>query len=69
MWGVILAQSVEPVIPGDRGRHCGSMVAAAVPGPRAAALIGVDLVVAALVSIPYLRWRRRAQQDQFSALE
>jgi hypothetical protein len=35
------------------------MVAAAVPGPRAAAL----------VSIPYLRWRWRAQQGQFSALE
>lgn len=47
-------------------RHVGMavVVAAAVPGPRAAALIAVYLVVSALVSAPYLRWRRRADRPR-----
>jgi BASS family bile acid:Na+ symporter len=42
-------------------RHAGLMVlvAASVPGPRTAALVGAYFVASAAVTIPYLRWRRR----------
>ncbi len=41
-------------------RHIGLMVlvAASVPGPRVAALVGAYLLASALITIPYLRWRR-----------
>lgn len=43
-------------------RHVGiaALVAAAVPGPRTLVLFLVYLVASALVTLPYLRWRRRA---------
>lgn len=43
-------------------RHIGiaALVAAAFPGSRTAVLIAGYLLCSALVSIPYLRWRRRA---------
>jgi BASS family bile acid:Na+ symporter len=43
-------------------RHVGIavLVAASVPGPRTAVLVAANIVVSAVVSIPYLRWRRRA---------
>ncbi len=43
-------------------RHVGiaMVVAASVPGPRTAVLVAAYLLAAAVVSIPYLRWRRRA---------
>ena len=42
-------------------RHAGLvvLVAASVPGPRTAALVGAYFVASAAVTIPYLRWRRR----------
>jgi BASS family bile acid:Na+ symporter len=42
-------------------RHLGIaiLVAAALPGPRTAVLIAAYIVTAAVVSIPYLRWRRK----------
>ena len=41
-------------------RHIGIavLVAASLPGPRTAVIIAVYIVASALVSIPYLRWRR-----------
>ncbi|MEA2094296.1 MAG: hypothetical protein U9P11_07015 [Pseudomonadota bacterium] len=41
-------------------RHIGIavLVAASVPGPRTAVLVAAYIVTAAVVSIPYLRWRR-----------
>lgn len=41
-------------------RHVGiaMVVAASVPGPRTAVLVAAYLLAAALVSVPYLRWRR-----------
>jgi BASS family bile acid:Na+ symporter len=43
-------------------RHVGIavLVAASVPGPRTAVLVAAYIVVSAVVSIPYLRWRRKA---------
>lgn len=45
-------------------RHAGLvvLVAASVPGPRTAALVGAYFVASAVVTIPYLRWRRRVSQ-------
>jgi BASS family bile acid:Na+ symporter len=42
-------------------RHAGLvvLVAASVPGPSTAALVGAYFVASALVTIPYLRWRRK----------
>lgn len=42
-------------------RHVGiaMVVAASVPGPRTAVLVAAYLLAAAVVSIPYLQWRRR----------
>jgi hypothetical protein len=50
-------------------RHLGIavLVAASVPGPRTAVLMGVYLITAAAVSIPYLRWRRRKPRSRVSA--
>ncbi len=41
-------------------RHIGIavLVAASLPGPRTAVIIAVYIVASAIVSIPYLRWRR-----------
>ena len=41
-------------------RHVGLMVlvAASVPGPRTAALVGAYFIASAIVTIPYLRWRK-----------
>ena len=46
-------------------RHAGLvvLVAASVPGPRTAALVGAYFVASAIVTIPYLRWRRRTLAD------
>lgn len=46
-------------------RHAGLMVlvAATVPGPRTAALVGAYFIASAIVTIPYLRWRRRKSVD------
>lgn len=43
-------------------RHIGIavLVAASVPGPRTAVLVAAYIVVSAVVSVPYLQWRRRA---------
>jgi bile acid:Na+ symporter, BASS family len=43
-------------------RHIGIavLVAASLPGPRTAVIIAVYIVASALVSVPYLRWRRAA---------
>ncbi|NEX22732.1 hypothetical protein G3480_20885 [Thiorhodococcus mannitoliphagus] len=43
-------------------RHLGVaiLVAASLPGPRTAVMVAVYILVSAVVSIPYLRWRRRA---------
>lgn len=45
-------------------RHAGLvvLVAASVPGPRTAALVGAYFVASAVVTIPYLRWRRRVSR-------
>ena len=42
-------------------RHAGLMVlvAATVPGPRTAALVGAYFIASAIVTIPYLRWRKK----------
>jgi BASS family bile acid:Na+ symporter len=42
-------------------RHLGIaiLVAASLPGPRTAVLIAAYIVTAAVISIPYLRWRRK----------
>jgi BASS family bile acid:Na+ symporter len=42
-------------------RHVGLavLVAVAVPGPRTAVLVAAYIVASALVSIPYVQWRRR----------
>ena len=42
-------------------RHVGLaiLVAAAVPGPRTAALVAAYIVASAVVSIPYVQWRKR----------
>jgi predicted Na+-dependent transporter len=44
-------------------RHVGiaMLVAASLPGPGTAVLVTAYLLAAALVSIPYLRWRRRSK--------
>ena len=41
-------------------RHAGLvvLVAASVPGPRTAALVGAYFIASAIVTIPYLRWRK-----------
>jgi BASS family bile acid:Na+ symporter len=41
-------------------RHIGiaSLVAASVPGPRTSVLVGFYILTSAVISIPYLRWRR-----------
>ena len=46
-------------------RHVGLvvLVAASVPGPRTAALVGAYFVASAVVTIPYLRWRRRVSKS------
>lgn len=45
-------------------RHVGiaMIVAASVPGPRTAVIVVAYLLAAAIVSIPYLRWRQRMQR-------
>ncbi|MEN8175783.1 MAG: bile acid:sodium symporter [Pseudomonadota bacterium] len=42
-------------------RHLGIavLVAASVPGPRTAVIVAAYILIAAAVSIPYLKWRRR----------
>jgi bile acid:Na+ symporter, BASS family len=42
-------------------RHLGIavLVAASLPGPRTAAIVAVYIVASAVVTLPYLRWRRR----------
>ncbi|MBK6864216.1 MAG: hypothetical protein IPG91_11905 [Ideonella sp.] len=42
-------------------RHLGVavLVAASLPGPRTAAILAVYIVASAVVTLPYLRWRRR----------
>ncbi len=44
-------------------RHVGiaMIVAASVPGPRTAVIVVAYLLAAALVTVPYLRWRQRKQ--------
>lgn len=44
-------------------RHVGiaMIVAASVPGPRTAVIVVAYLLAAALISVPYLRWRQRKQ--------
>lgn len=44
-------------------RHVGiaMIVAASVPGPRTAVIVVAYLIAAAVVSIPYLRWRQKKQ--------
>jgi predicted Na+-dependent transporter len=43
-------------------RHLGIavLVASSVPGPRTSVIVAVYLLTSAAISIPYLRWRRRA---------
>lgn len=43
-------------------RHLGIavLVATALPGPRTAVIVALYILTSALVSLPYLRWRRRA---------
>ena len=42
-------------------RHIGIavLVAASVPGPRTSVLVAFYTLMSAIISIPYLRWRRR----------
>jgi hypothetical protein len=42
-------------------RHLGIavLVTTSVPGPRTAVMVAVYILTAAIVSIPYLKWRRR----------
>jgi predicted Na+-dependent transporter len=42
-------------------RHLGIavLVAASLPGPRTAAILAIYIVASAVVTLPYLRWRRR----------
>ena len=49
-------------------RHIGIavLVATSVPGPRTAVLISAYIVIAAIVSIPYLRWRSSRSADTVS---
>jgi hypothetical protein len=53
-------------------RHLGIavLVAASLPGPRTAVIIAVYILTSAVISIPYLRWRRAAvsHSDQPGAL-
>jgi len=35
------------------------LVAASVPGPRTSVLVAFYTLMSAVISIPYLRWRRR----------
>jgi BASS family bile acid:Na+ symporter len=47
-------------------RHIGIavLVAASVPGPRTSVLIAFYILTSAVISIPYLRWRRRASASR-----
>jgi bile acid:Na+ symporter, BASS family len=49
-------------------RHIGVavLVATSLPGPRTAVIIAVYIVASALVSIPYLRWRRAGARRSIS---
>ena len=49
-------------------RHIGIavLVATSVPGPRTAVLISAYIVIAAIVSIPYLRWRSSCSAETVS---
>ena len=51
-------------------RHVGVavLVASAFPGPRTMVLIGAYLVSSALVTIPYLHWRRAQAAHERAAL-
>lgn len=42
-------------------RHIGiaALVASSLPGPKTAVIVSVYIIIAAIVSIPYLKWRRR----------
>jgi predicted Na+-dependent transporter len=46
-------------------RHLGIavLVAASLPGPRAAVIVAVYLLTSALISVPYLRWRSAAARS------
>jgi BASS family bile acid:Na+ symporter len=47
-------------------RHIGIavLVAASVPGPRTSVLVAFYILTSAVISIPYLRWRRRASASR-----
>jgi BASS family bile acid:Na+ symporter len=51
-------------------RHIGLavLVAAAVPGPRTAVLVAAYIVASAVVSIPYVQWRRRVGGADMSSV-
>ncbi len=50
-------------------RHLGIavLVAASLPGPRTAVIVAVYILTSALISIPYLRWRRHVSARAASA--